>query len=426
MSWYSLRRDLQGVSTVAPAIACLFFCDAANGATLDSTFNPSVSGTVSSIAVQDDGKVLIGGSFSSVNGTSMTHLARLNADGTLDASFGAGQSQPVYAIKVTGTHIFVGAGDGIRRYTREGALDWHYPMSVKTFTVDLENRVVFGGQFSRIDSQPHRNIARLNANGTIDSAFTAQIGCCAGEGVYALEARGSQILAGGAFQSVNDTMTSHVALLGGDGALATGFAATATPAVLAFASTSNGKFIRVSERTVARHMPDGSLDQSFSPLNAGPDDWFTTAAVHSDGSTIVGGQFNAGGSANVTRLNSSGAVDAAFNLQADGSVHAVAVDAEGFVLIGGAFTTVNGAAQSGIARLALTSDTASSPRLNVTTANGQLTISWPANVGSYVLQARELNAGTWTDVSGAPTVTNDRNYMTQPAEGAGKMYRLRD
>src|SRR5437867_3888158 len=58
---------------------------------LDATFNPVLGGspfsTVFALAVQGDGKILVGGSFTSVNGTPTTNLARLNVNGTVDGTF---------------------------------------------------------------------------------------------------------------------------------------------------------------------------------------------------------------------------------------------------------------------------------------------------------------------------------------------------
>ena len=57
--------------------------------TLDNTFNPGVgaNGTVWCVALQPDGKVLIGGEFTSVNGTNCNYIARLGTNGVLDATF---------------------------------------------------------------------------------------------------------------------------------------------------------------------------------------------------------------------------------------------------------------------------------------------------------------------------------------------------
>src|SRR5438105_4383909 len=48
-------------------------------------FDPNANGNVSSIAVQADGKILIGGDFTTVLGVARNRIARLNPDGTLDA-----------------------------------------------------------------------------------------------------------------------------------------------------------------------------------------------------------------------------------------------------------------------------------------------------------------------------------------------------
>ena len=71
--------------------------------TLDTAFNPGLgaNAAVYAIAVQPDGKVVIGGDFTAVNGnTNMNHIARLNTDGSVDATFnpGAGANGSVRAI----------------------------------------------------------------------------------------------------------------------------------------------------------------------------------------------------------------------------------------------------------------------------------------------------------------------------------------
>src|SRR5205814_6841029 len=63
--------------------------------TRDATFNASgtgANGNVYAVAVQPDGKIVIGGDFTSYNPGAATtqRIMRLNADGTPDASFNAG------------------------------------------------------------------------------------------------------------------------------------------------------------------------------------------------------------------------------------------------------------------------------------------------------------------------------------------------
>ncbi|MCI0475522.1 MAG: delta-60 repeat domain-containing protein, partial [Anaerolineales bacterium] len=65
----------------------------------DTTFgNPDANGTVYALALQADGKILIGGDFTSVGGTTRNYVARLNANGTLDDSFDPNPNVPVRAL----------------------------------------------------------------------------------------------------------------------------------------------------------------------------------------------------------------------------------------------------------------------------------------------------------------------------------------
>ena len=52
--------------------------------TVDSAFNPNVNSGINALVVQADGKIVIGGNFTSVGGVTRNYIARLNADGSLD------------------------------------------------------------------------------------------------------------------------------------------------------------------------------------------------------------------------------------------------------------------------------------------------------------------------------------------------------
>ena len=73
---------------------------------LGTSFNPGAgaNNSVHSVAIQQDGKVLIGGPFTLVNGVSRNRIARLNTDGSLDSSFnpGTGADSTVNAVAVPG------------------------------------------------------------------------------------------------------------------------------------------------------------------------------------------------------------------------------------------------------------------------------------------------------------------------------------
>lgn len=90
-----------------------------NGA-LDSSFNPSPNNSVVSIAIQTDGKLLVGGSFTTIAGVSQANLARLNPDGSLDTSFAPTVNNSVSGITLmdTGHVILTGSFTRIWGVTR--------------------------------------------------------------------------------------------------------------------------------------------------------------------------------------------------------------------------------------------------------------------------------------------------------------------
>lgn len=126
-----------------------------------------------------------------------------------------------------------------------------------------------------------------------------------------------------------------------------------------------GSFNGVAHGKVARLNSNGSVDTSFvSDLG----NWVRYAAVQADGKILIGGYFNNVGyqSRNlIARLNSNGSLDSTFDVGTgltgsmgagiDGNtnafVFAIAVQSDQKILVGGNFTTYNGVARRGIARL---------------------------------------------------------------------------
>ena len=67
---------------------------------VDASFNPDANGAVNSLAVQPDGKVLVGGFFTTIGGQTRNNIARLNADGSADASFNPVADNTVISLAV--------------------------------------------------------------------------------------------------------------------------------------------------------------------------------------------------------------------------------------------------------------------------------------------------------------------------------------
>ena len=171
--------------------------------TRDTTFNPGtgVVGGVESGVIQPDGKVLIGGNFTSYNGTPRNRIARVNSDGSLDASFdpGTGANFKVQAIALQSDgKILVGGGTTIGstipsynsvtvtkliRLNSDGSLDTSFDPgsgtqanliannTINSITIQEDGKILIGGKFSSYNGTPRNRIARVNSDGSLDASF---------------------------------------------------------------------------------------------------------------------------------------------------------------------------------------------------------------------------------------------------------------
>src|SRR6266436_4331042 len=106
------KRILHAARWVALALSAHTFALAALAQSpLPDSFNPGANYVVTSLAVQADGKILVGGFFSTLGGQSRNYIGRLNADGTLDTSFNPGTGSYVESVAVQADgKILVGGG----------------------------------------------------------------------------------------------------------------------------------------------------------------------------------------------------------------------------------------------------------------------------------------------------------------------------
>ncbi len=362
---------------------------------VDTSFGNGLAGasnTVYAVAVQGDGKVLIGGFFTSVNGTTRGRIARLNSDGSVDTSFGnglAGASSFVYAVAVQGDGKVLIGGQftsvngttrgNIARLNSDGSLDTSFgnglngaSSTVQAVAVQGDGKVLIGGSFTSVNGTTRGRIARLNSDGSLDTSFGNGLTGASGT-VQAVAVQGDgKVLIGGSFTSVNGTTRGNIARLNSDGSLDTSFGNGLTgtsSTVQAVAVQGDGKvliggqFSTVNGTTrfrIARLNSDGSVDTSFGNGLAGANGIVNAVAVQGDGKVLIGGSFtsvNGTTRIRIARLNSDGSVDTSFGNGLTGtnnSVRAAAVQGDGKALIGGDFTTVNGTNRGYIARLAST------------------------------------------------------------------------
>ena len=342
-------------------------------------FGPAISGpfpgaALYALAIQLDGKVLIGGNFTNVAGEGRDYIARLNADGTLDTAFNPGAKGVVYgfAVQPDGKILVAGAFTNICQQVRnriarlnpDGSLDLAFNPGANSVVYSLvllpSGKILVGGSFSQIGGQSRSGVARLNPDGTVDTAFNAG----SIMNVYSLAAQpDGRILVGGAFSSVGGQQRVNLARLSADGLLDASFKPDALggapSSVRCLSVKPDGKVIVAGSFTIlsgqtrnniGRLNVDGSLDGAFDP-NA--NSVIYSIAQQADGGILIGGGFTTVGGQpreRIARLNADGTVDERFNASAT-SVYTIALLPEGGVLLGGAFPIVAPANGNRIRRL---------------------------------------------------------------------------
>lgn len=291
------------------------------------------SNIVYGILKQNDGKYMVSGEFTSVGGTTRRRVARLNADGSLDASFATGSG-------------FQGAGT-----------DW-----VNEVEQQADGKYICVGNFDDINGVTRNNIVRLNNNGTLDNTFN--VGSGANDQVWtAVIQPDGKVVIGGHFTSYNGTTRRRVARINTDGSL-DAFNPNCNDDVAWIEMQPDGKFIIVGDFTtvsgvgrnrVARVNADGTLDNSFDP-GSGANDVVYSVKIQSDGKIVIGGSFTSfnGTTVNrVVRLNTDGSIDNTFNAGsgANARITMLEIDNHQKVYLGGDFSQVNGITRNNIARL---------------------------------------------------------------------------
>jgi len=315
---------------------------------VDGTLDPSfllpydtsgANNTVRAMTVMADGRIAIGGNFTTFNQVAMNYLAILNVDGSLDSTFnpGSGADNPVYAV-------------------------------AETFA-NGQSEILVGGAFANLNGAPYNGIGLLNVDGNPDPGFNPGLG--ANATVYALAVQSDgKVIIGGDFTAVNGaTNFNHIGRLNVDGSVDQNFnpaGSGAGASVRAITLQPDGKILIGGLFTnvngvllphLARLNTDGTVDTGFQP-GVGANDTVYSIGVQTDARIVVGGAFTSfsGVTRNrVTRLNPNGSVDPTINFGfgANNFVASVVVEEDviaGYptnvpdekIILGGGFTSYDG------------------------------------------------------------------------------------
>ncbi|MEK7677126.1 MAG: immunoglobulin domain-containing protein [Verrucomicrobiota bacterium] len=402
-----------------------------NLAPLDPSFNPGAGGgnypSVNSLALQADGEILVGGTFTTLGGQPRNRIGRLKADGTLDASFNPGASGYILG--------FV----------------W-----VDSLALQADGKILVGGLFTTLGEQSRNNIGRLHADGTLDSSFNPGAGETNSSVSSLVVQADGKILVGGGFTTLGGQSRNRIGRLNADGTLDTGFNPGANYIVNSVVLQADGKILvgggfatlgGQSRNSIGRLNADGTLDTSFNP---GANYWVYSLAVQADGKILVGGYFwTLGGQSreSIGRLNADGTVDPSLNTGAsdwfldlgwlflDGSLDwgiSLAVQVDGKILVGGAFQTLGGQSRNSIGRLN------NNPATQSLTFEGS-TITWTRGGSSPEVWRttfeHSANSGDWTNLGVGTRIAGGwqltglllppggtiraRGYVTGSGQGSG-------
>ncbi len=347
--------DFTSVSSITRQRIALLHADGKPDATFDAA--SGASSTVRRVAIAPDGKVLMGGSFSTVAGASSRSLAKVTApvSATRPAAGAAGSRvvavgdvltiQGSNLANVTGVR-FSGGVSATYSVISNALISVTVPTGAGGGPITLKSAFTDGISPFPIYPMPL-------APGTIDPQFDPGSG--AGSTVYALARDASgRILAAGDFSTVNGIGRNGLARFLSNGSVDPSFnppSGSSSPRVLALQADGKilaGGFNIGGKPGIARLNADGSLDNTFNASAAVTSGYVYAIALQADGKILIGGSFTR----RLARLNQDGTPDTTFDVGSGASsdVNVLKILADGKIVIGGSFTTYNGISAKYLAR----------------------------------------------------------------------------
>jgi len=362
---------------------------------------PNNNASVGAIAVQPDGRILIGGTFTSVLGVPRHLIARVNTDGTLDTAFdpnGSGDFSPfapsvdTIAVQADGKILVGGKFSNIGGQPRycmarldpvTGLADSFNPSpnqnintSVRSILVQPDGKILVCGQFSFIGGASRNQFARLDPTTGLADSFDAHVDNSMFS--MALQPEG-KIIVGGFFATIGGQPRNHIARLDAVTGLADSFNPNADGGIVSLLVQPDGKILAggsfsniggQARHYIARLDPVTGLADSFDPH---PNNVVDSIVQQADGKVLFSGQFtNVGGTPRqrIARVDGTTGVADLFDPHLDAYSLALAVQASGKILVGGPFVSVGGQRRAFFARL--TNDAAALQHLDVT----QNAVTW--------------------------------------------------
>lgn len=284
---------------------------------LDTSFNPILNNFVYTISIQNDGKIIIGGGFTTCNGITRNRIARINADGTLDNSFNPSPGFPLSS-------------------NNNG---------VVTTAIQSDGKIIVGGEFVSYNGISRNNIVRINIDGTIDASFNPGTGTDSLVQKIAIQNDGKIILGGG-FSSFNNVSKLGLVRLNINGSLDTTFNSGSglNGGVMSISIQNDGNIIIGGSFTtingfnikgLGRFNGNGTLDTFFGSTVLFVNTSFTY--IQTDGKILVASS-STNGTNYLRRITSSGIIDNTFNASAlspsESQIKSLSIQNDGKLIIG--------------------------------------------------------------------------------------------
>ncbi len=353
--------------------------------TIDNTFNKntgtSINNTVLSTAIQPNGKILIGGNFTSYFSTPVNRLTRLNTDGSKDNSFniGSGANDLVCAIAITTNgKILVGGDfdyfngvrcDGLIQLNSDGSIDNNFTLlsvdkGIRSIVLQSNGKILVGGSITATN-----DILRLNADGTIDNTFNPPI--YSSGPIYSIALQtDDKIVGGGQLYRFDNINVYRIFRLNTNGTLdnvfRTGIGTGFDGDVIKVEIQPDGKILVAgvfqkfngqNHAALVRLNSDGTIDNSFNCILGSKETIsVNTIALQTDGKILVSGYLNSCNGVpvkNFFRINSDGSLDYTFNsgFGINEFVKSISLQPDAKIIIGGYFSSYNGIGRNRIARI---------------------------------------------------------------------------
>jgi uncharacterized delta-60 repeat protein len=356
---------------------------------LDTSFNAGsgFNNPTTSIIQQSDGKFVVGGTFTTYNGTSANRIVRLNTDGSVDTSFNAGTGFNAFVnrvLKQTDGKLVVAGGfttyngtsaNRIIRLNNDGTRDNSFNIGAEISNAEFvyemiqqsDGKIIIGGDvISTYNGISANKIVRLNTDGSLDTSFNAGSGFN-NPPTSIIQQSDGKLVVGGTFTTYNGISANRIIRLNTNGTrdssfnTGTGF----NNRVDTILQQPDGKFLIVGDFTkfdqivsnkIAKLNIDGTKDLNTFIGSVGFDNTVLSILKQADGKIVVGGNFLEynGISANrIIRINSDNSIDTSFNIGTgfNNKVNLIIQQSDGKLVVGGTFTTYNGVYANKIVRL---------------------------------------------------------------------------